>query len=707
MLGPSACFGSGKQTPGTEATKSPTAQGPDPSSVVETVNCTAAKSADPPKDGWVYSAYLSQAEGLVVKDLRFGPRNVADEISVPYLRPIGFGSGIAHLSVAPQPGDGDLSSTLVGEPVCNPNGHDGVAATYQLTSRPSGLTFVVQQSYRFDAYDSATRCEASESVKCVRFWPTVTWGLAGSQTVDQSNRNVGLDVVERLSFDPDGLGMDSANITRDTPSKENPFNIDHLSHDGALMKEGAVVALTSGHIKKWENWHQTSREMVSLPGIPDALGGSGYAGCSECVHAHWSWFGDNRVRDAGNRGSPCHSPDCWTVGTPQILPASHQTACAGWVRSSTVVADGTDWCARAKNGWPSEESIDPRSYHGDLTFYWDAHTTGVTAPGSGVTINGNRFRVGDSYWPQLAAGDRTTGKELGDTGAMFIVPARAVPSTDALIKTEEPYYNSVAGSRLPKGWVVPVSVALRPGGDQGPYYLRVHTGGNLNLLNPAPDFSPENTGEPWVYIYDDDGRPDPNVTPDRTVQHPEQAVSTAPPVARPLGPADDPHPMYAYVVFDRQPQPSDDLNFQLDAAPDGVVNYVASTGLWEGQLQTNQFNGGDVPASFLGRWRGVLSYSGGDITASLSLGGGQLGTRIGTAEYPDPSQDCAENLALKDASSSRIVLRETYASGNPACTTWTIVLTQNGTTIHGEWYLGDVNSFDDPPDGTASLQPTP
>jgi hypothetical protein len=102
-------------------------------------------------------------------------------MSVPYLRPLGFGSGTGHLTVQEQGAGADLQTSLVASPVCNPAGHDGVSATYRVRSVSRNVSFLVQQTYRFDVFDPSTKCEPSLTAQCVRFWPTVTWGLEGAE----------------------------------------------------------------------------------------------------------------------------------------------------------------------------------------------------------------------------------------------------------------------------------------------------------------------------------------------------------------------------------------------------------------------------------------------------------------------------------------------------------------------------------------------
>jgi hypothetical protein len=517
-------------------------------------------------DDWVYTAQVTASEGLAVKDVRFGPRYVARSISVPYIRPKGFGSGTGHLTVTPNASDPDLRSTLV-RVDCNDDGHPRVSATYRVSSLSTNLTFLVQQSYRFDSFNVKERCEATETANCVRFWPTVTWALPGPGTPDPT---YGLNVVQRFEFDPDQYdptqpGHGAADVIADTLPVNGNLGVDDLGSGGRLKREDAIEAITAGKTKYWENWHQTDRNRVGLPGLATT------AGCSECVHAHWSWFANPKVNKVANVFS-CGSPSCWSDGKPEILDGSKQTACIGWVKSTTVVPE-TDWCARAAGKDHRGAKVDPANR---LVMYWDASTTAGGSPGSGVSINGADFAVGDSYWPQLDQVETQHADGTwphGGNGSMFVVPARrllAVAKPRASNQASlTPLYGAItrsfSGSRLPAGWVLPVKISLGSKSDQGPYFLRVKSTAG-RLLNAAPLYSPNAGGTPWVLIYDDTLGPD-GLT---------YRLSNGPPLARYNGKQGY---MLALVVFDQKPTAAD-TSFELDAAPDGVGGYLPSTGNW-------------------------------------------------------------------------------------------------------------------------------
>jgi hypothetical protein len=211
--------------------------------------CAPSGSGDP-TDGWAYTAVITASEGLVIKDLRFGPRLVARMISVPYIRPVGFGldnggqRSSGHLSTSPDTQDPDLRSTLTGYScdAADDAHHSGVSARYRVTSQSTGLTFIVQQSYRFGPFKRSERCEATESINCVRFWPTVTWALIGAAPPE---RDIGLNVVQRFEFDPDAVGSGAADLIADTFTRGN-LGVDDLARNGRLRREDLRQVLFRG-----------------------------------------------------------------------------------------------------------------------------------------------------------------------------------------------------------------------------------------------------------------------------------------------------------------------------------------------------------------------------------------------------------------------------------------------------------------------------
>jgi|GEM_PF-6618092 len=506
-------------------------------------------------DGWDYKAEVTASEGLVLRDLRYGPRYVARMISIPYIKPKDFGTGEGHLTISPDGDDPDLRSTLTRIDCTAGDNHPGVSATYTVTSISEGLTFLVQQSYRLDPLDSNERCEATETAHCVRFWPTVTWALTGAAA---PRPEVGLEVVQRFEFDPDAVGHGVADVIADVLSRQGKgIGTDDRGSDGRLKREDQITAIANGKTGHWENWHQTGRDSVGLPGLS--------AGCSECVHAHWSWFQDSRVRRIASLTSPG-----WTDGRPEILDGSRQTARAGWVKWNADEQQPADWTRLIdKNGDAAKLSTSDRP-----VFYWDAATSAKGSPSAGVSINGADYAVGDSYWPQL------DNKIHGGNGSMFLVPSRSIPGAtiEPMYQTAAKPYSAVPLGRLPSGYVLPVRISLGnvpppsvfPSDsagprDRGPFYLRVHST-NAHLLNADSTYSPASTATPWVRINDDtvscgpDGFPGPTTPVTCTWRLGNGQLLTYDASRQ---------EMDARLVFDRPPTAAD-TSFELTAAPNGV-----------------------------------------------------------------------------------------------------------------------------------------
>jgi hypothetical protein len=522
-------------------------------------------------DGWSYTAVVSESQGLVLKDLHFGPRLVARSISVPYIRQLGAGAPAGqaangHLSVSPIAGDA-MQATLTGFR-CNAGDeaqHAGVSATYNVTGI-AGQRYIVQQSYRFDPLDPKERCEPTESVPCVRFWPAVTWAIPGSPPQDQG---IGLETVQRLDIDPDAVGSGVADVIADTP---DGTAVDDLGSSGRLKREDVKTMIDKGERNRWDNWHQTGRGAV---GLPSPLS----AGCSECVHAHWSW---STLVNPSKCGLAAVKEDCWTDGKPEILDGSKQTALAGWAKAQEGEEQPSNW----------RDLVDPKSSDAsEMTqsdrpvLYWDVASTVATSPQAGVSIDGADYAAGDAAWPQLA------DKKHGGNGSMFLVPARRFTSTDAPGNSGEAalrpdfahaHETSAALLRYPAGYLLPVSISLSPRlqrPDQGPYYLRVKTSG-AQLLNPDRLRRSTDGGAPWVRVYDDAME----CTLPSTLFDPT-SVSSAPDCSKVKQLSDrqlltyqpDRASMIALLVFDR-PVQAGDVQLELDAAPDGLASYQLATG---------------------------------------------------------------------------------------------------------------------------------
>lgn len=570
-------------------------------------------------DGWAFSAAITPGEGLILKDVRFGPRLLARRISVPYFAVQKTGGGTTEygrLSQSSAAG-GTPASRLVSFNRCQPtddgSGDVVAEAVYQVTAT-EGYNIFVQQTYRFAAFDPNDKhCESTKTVPCARFWPTVTWALDdGTPTRPQFN---GFEAVQRFEFDPDGIGGGVGNLLADSVSVTRngllgfSVGVRALGSGGWLKREDSRWVIVDGKRKTWDSWHQSSRSKVSLPGI-DPL--KKKPGCSDCVHTHWNWGVDaNAGCSACTPGIPagvpgsCWDSTCWTDGQPEILRFSGQTAEVGWVKFDSNEVDPwpliqncpasglppgapktdgktlrtpwhclLDW--RRNNAKASKLSKTDR-----LVFYWDAFTSAANALNTGVYIGGSYFSDGDSYWPRLTDDSGNLDRTHGGSGEMFFLPA-------ALLRGENtgdpawhitPQWGSVAyqasslDPRLPAGYVLPVTVEYQvsvcgrcsPPVAPGPFYLRMNGNCITERLLTAESLS---VGPPWVRLYAD------QYDAGSGTFHPGEMLTTI--TANKT--------VTAYLVFSSPPTEGD-LHFELVRTPNGSDGYVPTVNDDLGSLQ--------------------------------------------------------------------------------------------------------------------------
>ncbi|WP_436536138.1 hypothetical protein [Actinoplanes sp. HUAS TT8] len=525
-------------------------------------------------DGWAYTAKLTDGSGLVLENLRFGPRLLARRVNVAYLR-IKVGDGaqqnttLTRTAVAGAP----VAVSLSGDVSCRSgDGTPGVSAIYRAQVAAAGtqpaVTVLIQQSYRFDtALDRA--CEPTGTAACRRFWPTTTWAIPGASP---PAADVSVSLVQRFAFDPDGASdagiAGAADLIGDVPGpnahfatdplKVLPLAVQDLGNGDRLRKSGSVKVLDQGKLATtWENWHQTGRAAIGMPGMVHSI-----AGCTECVHAHWSWFA--RLRQVQEAYTPkagisprlvpdpplvaaanyksCGATDCWSDGRPEIPDGSKQTACIGWTTDQII--EPVDWCADH-----TAHTLD-----GDHppVMYWQATSRSSDQLDAGVSIGNADYAYGDSSWAPLPDPKRPHG----GNGSMFFVPARTLPTVNALPATADPAVATLEqAAPVAQGsdWAVPVYIHLGNPHDQGPYYLRIKTAGGVTLRNPDPLWSASAGGAAWIRVSAPDGRP--------------------------ILAAHDATTLQAVPVFDRKPA-AGQVSLQLDAAPDGIGGYTPSTGDW-------------------------------------------------------------------------------------------------------------------------------
>jgi hypothetical protein len=308
---------------------------------------------------------------------------------------------------------------------------------------------------------------------------------------------------QRIEIDPDDVGYGAAALISDCSAK--PVTIGGIytcpvDYSGIvpkprlatlkLTKSDHRTAISHGERVFWDNFHQTGRNKVGLPGFNKP-------GCAECVHAHWSW--DTIVNDFTSG---------WTDGKPELLDGSKQNAEIIWAKYD-----------------PTQELTPPYELLGTMigktdrvVMYWDAETKVEDSPPSGVSIGGSLYSYGDSYWPQL------DNVRHGGNGSMFFVPARLLmPPTISpgspgatnwqVLQSPVSQEATALDARLPAGYVVPATITYSPPAHSapikgGPFYLRVN--GNCvsnTLLNADPLWYATALGPPWFKVYFDNYQP--------------------------------------------------------------------------------------------------------------------------------------------------------------------------------------------------------
>jgi hypothetical protein len=398
-----------------------------------------------------------------------------------------------------------------------------VEATYVIEGLPGGAKVWVEQRYRFDRMDLSmpqnTRpnlkrdnCEASGDLPCHRFWPEVRWGLEDPNRLGLVR---GVRLIQRFEFDPDAIdgatGISRGNIVRDRAAGGGLFSgfqsVQTLG-DGFMKRESSAWAIVNGQRKQdttWDSWHQTARgDGVAKPGANPR---DPHPGCSECVHAHWSWGGglvsfergllvetelfDLRLPAVITRNITS-ATNGFSDGKPELLDGSGQNARLAAVRYSADNDEIDPW----RSGY--EALINPDG--GDLgsdrpVLYWDSSMDLSAVPPDGIDVAGRHFAIGDAVWPQLL------DKRHGGNGSMFFAPARVLARTDIasvaglpfriVVHFDKPSF-SISVDRPVKradGWLTNVTIdpcqGMNVGPPQGPFWLAISTAPGQVVLNPA------------------------------------------------------------------------------------------------------------------------------------------------------------------------------------------------------------------------------
>jgi len=338
--------------------------------------------------GWSMGISISDLDGVVLNDVRLGPRLLAKSMSVPsfVVDTLSHGGVPGELSIGPQAGPwtGRLTRLLV----CKSNrSHPSVVrigrppytgdsllvwGIYQMdsTMSPPMGSLQVRQWYEFQPASAVD--ESTEKFAAPVFLPMVEYAWTSADGAPLNS----VQVVQRLHIDVDGLPGGAAAVLHDRDCNFR-FGLTGLIHGGALQllnclrpvlfahqvkviggsggrtkKEIAVSAVVAGKKGRADNIHVTYRDHVSFPVCEvDSLGKpklppNALPGCPECAHIHWRWGSNSDALTADWTNFPFESVklgnwsnrDSHQDGRPIILPNtfSPQTVSVAVTRPSDV-----------------------------------------------------------------------------------------------------------------------------------------------------------------------------------------------------------------------------------------------------------------------------------------------------------------------------------------------------------------------------------
>jgi len=280
-------------------------------------NCTAIARPTPQfiqsnwtdpenKLNWSMNAEVTDRDGLVLTNVKLGPRKLAEKISVPYynLDTAAF-SGRGELKPNDVEADGTRRSRLIDFQVTQDADRLVVEATYVIDQIPSGAASCVYVTQRYEFYHEGVGgpCEPSEKLTCSRWKPIVRYKFFGQYGQKLNS----FTIPQRRHFTVDDNINNSVGLFKDCDSRIGclPHGIIFERKENPLFDEwyGRVIENGAGN-NVWDNIHQTQFDSVDEPGIDITLQNWSLKapGCPECMHSHWRWtavegkpWGDGKV----------------------------------------------------------------------------------------------------------------------------------------------------------------------------------------------------------------------------------------------------------------------------------------------------------------------------------------------------------------------------------------------------------------------------
>ena len=276
--------------------------------------CTSASLARPDDfvlsgNTWTADVSVTDADGLVVRNVMLGPRFLADQISVPYFRVETSAMPVTRGELTPDGTQDTARSRLVGFRRFSGD-PEGVEATYVVDRIPAGSDscLVVKQRYEFSAELPEGGCEPSGDLKaiigpvqvgiphnpslpCNRWLPLVEYEFvaAGGETLTLFN------APQRLYFVDDARSPNEGTLFQDSEVVGPEVDIslgkgvrigfqDVIAARNDVKREGVFPAIVAGAPGPWDNYHQSYQYITAPTAIPLPT-----PGCAECVHIHWRW----------------------------------------------------------------------------------------------------------------------------------------------------------------------------------------------------------------------------------------------------------------------------------------------------------------------------------------------------------------------------------------------------------------------------------
>jgi len=272
---------------------------------------------------------VSDADGLIARNVALGPRFMADQISVPYFHLETANVSVPRGELTPA-GDQTTGRTRLigfreffGDPA-------GVEATYAVDQIPAGSRscLIIHQRYEFKSEQPDGGCEPSASLQghvgpvtfpipsagslpCNRWKPRIDYQfMPADGDVLKS-----INIPQRLFFRDDAVSPNLAATFEDDDvikliqvivGKGVKVDIaDPILRRQDIGTEGIFKAIARGAAGDWDNYHQSFKPITAPVGFPLPA-----PGCPECVHIHWRW------------GVP--AGDAFGGGRPLIPPGSNQ-----------------------------------------------------------------------------------------------------------------------------------------------------------------------------------------------------------------------------------------------------------------------------------------------------------------------------------------------------------------------------------------------